>query len=347
MAVTTVATGDAITVKAYAEKIFRETLKQSYFSRFMGSGSDACVQVDTRLEKEAGDRITFPLRYRLQGSGVTGSGTLENNEEALDTASFNVTLEEYAHAVRVRQGLDVQRPAFDLNSEASMAIKDWGTEKIDQLCFDAIGIGDGATTDPTKIFYPNSSGVFTGTGSAATAKAGLHATNSLISPAFVEALKTWAMTGGDRAQIPLRPIKVGGKKYYILLVHPDCLYDLRTNSTYLAFLREAEVRGSENPIFAGAEAIINGVVIHAHENVATFTNGGGASVAGAKCALLGAQALVWAWGRRPKLVEKSFDYDRQKGVAWSMIAGVSKTQFDSKDFGLLGVYLARTNVSGA
>lgn len=88
-------------------------------------------------------------------------------------------------------------------------------------------------------------------------------------------------------------------------------------------------------------------MIHEHENCNVFTDGGGASVAGAECAFLGAQSLVWAWGERPALIEESFDYGNEKAYAWSFIAGVDRPVFNSLDYGSVGIALARTNISGA
>jgi hypothetical protein len=126
------------------------------------------------------------------------------------------------------------------------------------------------------------------------------------------------------------------------------MYDLKQDTTMAQALREAEVRGKENPLFSGSIAIWDGVVIHEHENIPILTNwGSGANVPGAKCALMGAQSLVWAWGQRPEVVAKKFDYDEQHGFAWGMTAACGKPKFNSKDYGSVGIYVARTNVAGA
>jgi hypothetical protein len=73
-------------------------------------------------------------------------------------------------------------------------------------------------------------------------------------------IKTWAKTGNNRAQTPFRPVKIDGKDYYVLIVHPDCMYDLKTLSAWQQAMREAEVRGKENPLFTNASAVWNGVI---------------------------------------------------------------------------------------
>lgn len=328
MAKTTVLTGDALTKKLWEEELFRDTIKEAYFSRFMGKSSDSLAQVKEDLTKSKGDRITYGIRMRLTGTGVISGQTLENNEEKLTTHSFNVSLERYRNAVRDAGSLDRQRAVYDMDRESRDALKDWGTEKIDQLCFDTL------TASPTKIFY----------GGNATSTANIDATD-IIDPSVISKVKAWALTGGNRAQVPLRPVKVGGKNYFILLVHPEVIYDLSQDAAWAQAAREALPRGTDNPIFSGAEYMWNGVVIHSHENVPLANTWGGAAVHGAKCIFMGAQALLWAWGERPTMVEEEFDYQEEHGYAWRMTCGLAVPTFDSKVYGSVGVYLACTNVS--
>jgi len=227
---------------------------------------------------------------------------------------------------------------FDINVESVQALSDWGSEKIDQLAFDAI------LASPTRIFYKTSSGS-TSTTTAATAKAALTAADGKITPAFVSYIKAYAKTGGGRTIVPIRPVKVDGKNYYVLLVHPDAVYDWKNDPTVQQFLREAEMRGKENPLFTGAVAIYDGVVIHEHENVPIADDGGSGAVSWSKGVFMGAQALVWAWGKRVATVQKKFDYDNEWGHAWGIIAGTNKPVFNSLDYGSLGVYVARTDIS--
>lgn len=295
----------------------------------MGEGTENIVQVKTQLEGQKGDKVHFGIRMRLAGLGVTSGQALEGNEESLVTYYDDVSLEEYAHAVRDRGPLDRQRTVFSIDQQSQDALKDWMSEKIDKLIMDAIGT-------PSKIFY--------GDGTATTDIT----TAGKITPALISKAKTWALTGGARAQTPLRPIKVDGKKYFVLVVHPDVLYDLATNSTWAQAAREALPRGTDNPLFSGASYLWDGVVIHSHENVPDYTNwGSGTDVHGSKNYFLGAQALSWAWGERPHVRDEEFDYGREHGFAISMIGGVTKNTFNSKDFGVIGIYTAHTEISQA
>lgn len=340
MAKTSFATGDALTKKVWEEQLFRESQKMSYFDKFKGSTPDALLYTKTNLEKDQGDRITFGLRMRLSGAGVTSGQILEGNEEKLTTYSFNLTLEQYRHAVRDSGAMDRQRAVFQIDDESEAALKVWGAEKIDSLCFSAI------QSSPTKVFYKTGASTFLA-GSAATAKAALSAANSLLTLNFISFVKAWAKTGGARTYVPIRPVRVDGRDYYVLLVHPDVMFDLKADSSFQQALRDAEIRGPTNPLFQGATAIWDGVVIHEHENITVAADGGGASVPWASCVFMGAQALCMGYGKRPEMKEDVFDYGNEHGYAWETITAVSKPQFNSLDYGSVGVYLARTNVSGA
>lgn len=328
MAKTTVLTGDLLTKKLWEETLFRDTLKEAYFSRFMGKSSDDLAQVKEDLVKEKGDKITFGIRMRLTGTGVVSGQTLEGNEEKLTTYSFYVTLERYRNAVRDAGALDRQRPIYDMDQESRDAIKGWGVEKIDQLSFDAI------TLSPTKIFY----------GGDATTTVNIDATD-VITPGLISKIKAYAKTGGNRTYIPLRPIKIKGKNYYVLLTHPEVVYDLSQDAAWAQAAREALPRGEDNPIFSGADYLWDGVLIHSHENIPLANTWGGAAVHGARCVFMGSQSLCWAWGERPSVVSEEFDYQEEHGFAWRVTCGVAKPTFNSLDYGSFGVFVACTDVT--
>lgn len=329
MALTEFTTNDPLAVKLWHEKLYRDARKGAYFSRFMGESPDSVAQVKTNLTKQKGDQIHFGIRMRLTGSGVTGDEVLEGNEESLVTYEFAVTVDQLRHAVRSKGRMSDRRVMFSVPEESRSALRDWMSEKIDDKCFTALD------ANPTKVFY----------GGNATSTADID-TSDKLSLDLITRIKTWAMTGGNRTQPALRPILVHGKRYFVLLVHPDVAYDIATDPEWKQAQREAEVRGKENPIFTGALGIWQGVAIHSHENTPIVTNwGSGSNVPGAQCQFLGAQSLCWAWGERPFVREETFDYGNQHGHAIGMVYGVGKPVFNSKDYGSIAVFVARTQIS--
>ena len=326
------ATSNTLTKKAWEEKLFRNTTAKPYFSRFMGESEDSAVQVKTDLTKEKGDTIYFGLVTDLDYKNYKTNGeVLEGNEQKLTDYNHSVVLEEYAIGVRDRGPLDRQRAMFSIDEVAKNRLTKAGADLIDYLCF------TGIQASHTKTFY----------GGSATSTATLTASDK-ITPILISKVNTWASTGGNESQPIIRPIMVDGKPYRVMLVHDDVGFDLENDSTFYQARREAEVRGKENPIFTGAYMIWNGVVVHKHPRVdITTTWGASSNVNGAKCVLFGAQALCWAWGKRPKVVAEEFDYGREHGYGWTMMAKCNKPKFNSKDYGVVGVHVARTKISDA
>ncbi len=192
MAKTTFATGDALTKKLWEEELFRDTLVAPYWSKFMGPTKNSLVYTKEDLTKDYGDRITFGIRMRPTGAGVTSGSTLEGNEEKLTTHSYNLTLEQYRHAIRDDGAMSRQRAMFSIDAESEQAIKDWGAEKIDDLMFTRV------TTTPTRIAYLTDATTFATTTTPATASAALTATSKL-GPNFISFCRTYAQTGANRA----------------------------------------------------------------------------------------------------------------------------------------------------
>jgi N4-gp56 family major capsid protein len=130
MADTSVATSSAVAVKQFNDKAFREYIGMLRFKQYMGMDSNAVIQINEDLTKEKGDAITFNLRSRLSGSGVTGTSTLEGNEEAMATYGQQVVVDQYRHGVRIPL-MSRKRTAFDLKVEAKAALVDWMAEKVE------------------------------------------------------------------------------------------------------------------------------------------------------------------------------------------------------------------------
>ena len=340
---TSVATGDNQVRKLWNEQLFRAATKESFFYQtgLMGDGENKAVQVNTELTKTSGDRVRFHLVPRLTGSGVTEGQTLRGNEEALQTYTFDVTLEELAHAVASDGPLSRQRAIYEFEKTAKEKLQGWMSEKIDEKIFSVL---TGASAAPTKVFYKTSSGIQL-TATENTAKTALTAADSKLTPAMLTQMGAWARSGGNRTQEPLRPIRIDGEDFLVLLVHNDVAADFFENSAFQAAMTYAEARGKDNPLFRGSKMIYNNIIVRAHENCTIATDGGGASVAWSRAVLMGQQAVCWAWGERPKLLKDMDDYGRVQGVGISSMYGVAKTKFNSLDYGSIGVFLARTKIS--
>ncbi len=331
MAQTTIATGSASTKKIYDELLFKTSYKKSFWmGQFGAAGMDSPLVSKTKEFGKSGDRVSMDLIDRFDFAPRGEGDALEGHEGKIDPNTFNLTLEEKHVLIRYRGMLDERRPAWEIPAAHKNALENRGAETIDEMIFDAL-----QATDPNKMFY----------GGSATSNATLTATD-LITPKKLQEAKTWAETGGNRTQNAIMKINVGGKKDYMILLHQDVFFDLWNDPTIQQAYREAEVRSKQNPLWNDADLCWNGLQVYKHENIDIFTNGGsGSDVPYAKGFLIGAGGLAFAWGKRPETVTETFEYQTQIGHDFNYIAAAGRPEFNSQDYGVVGLNFARTQIS--
>jgi N4-gp56 family major capsid protein len=305
---TTFATGDALTKKVWSAKLYKEAMRDTFFSKFMGESANSIVQVKKELTKSKGDKITFGLRMRLTGSGQSSSTgiTLEGNEEALTFYDFAVSLTERGNAVKAGSTLDLQRPAFDLRTEMKDALKEWIDERIEKLCVTA------AITSPTSNRVVDKT-----------------LTGNMLSSYISQAKRV-----AQLATPKIRPIKIEGGEYYVMLAHPYVTKALKAETAWKNAQYYSNIRGKKNPIFSGVMGLWDGVLVYEYDRSDLLYD---TSLNYAISPLLGAQALAVAWGSYPSWNEKLFDYDTIPGVGTKLLNGVEKTKFNDEDFGVVAV----------
>ena len=110
------------------------------------------------------------------------------------------------------------------------------------------------------------------------------------------------------------------------------------DDSYLTLQKDAGMRGSQNILISGADAVVDNLIIHTHNYVPTFSTWGSTGdQPGARALVMGAQAIGMALGKEGKWVEKSFDYGNKWAIATGAIWGVQKLKFNSIDHGIVAV----------
>lgn len=348
MAVTTFSTSNSLAVKLWSKRLSVEALKATWIYRFIGEGVDAMIQIKDETQKSAGDQITYGLRMQLTGNGTLGDGVLEGNEEALTTYSDALIINQLRHAVRSAGRMSQQRVPFSVRDECLAGLRDWWADRIDwsgfnQICgnlgpstpslsaSDIRWTGLNATIGPDSSHYTNvaASGDDTGLSSSNLF------TLTMIDKA-VERSKTLTPA--------IRPITVGGKKFYVAWLHPYAVTDLRdaTGTGQWLDIQKAAMTGGlveDNPIFDGSLGVYNGTILHEDARVTQGYNpsGDAAITTVRRNVFCGAQAGMVGFGRdnapnKFTWVEELFDYENQLGVSAGLIFGLKKTQFNSADF---------------
>jgi N4-gp56 family major capsid protein len=346
MATTAFGVNHPLAVKAWSAKLFHEAIGQSYVGRFMGTSDSSLIQIKTETQKDAGDKVTFGLRKNLTAAGIQGDDTLEGNEEALQTYSDSVLIDQLRTAVRSAGKMSEQRVPFSVREEARMGLQDWWTERIETSAANQLaGNSDQSDTRYTgnnTALAPSSGRLIVG---------GDHATEASLSATTTHAIKladldkavAIAKEPSTAGASRIRPIRVDGKEMWVCFLHPYQVYQLRRDaSTAGNFfdVQKAALQGgkiSDNPIFTGASFVYNNVIVHEWNylpNVASSVTSNTSYRRGVFC---GAQAMVAAFGQggaknKMSWEEELFDYGNQLGVAAGMIFGFKKARFNSIDF---------------
>ena len=352
MATTTYGTNNALAVKLWSKRLSVEALKATWIYRFIGEGTDDMIQIKDETQKSAGDQITYGLRMQLSGNGTLGDGTLEGNEESLTTYTDALIINQLRHAVRTSGRMSQQRVPFVVRDEALSGLRDWWADRLDwsgfnQLCgnigpsgsFAAVPLttvdtrwtGLNAPVAPDAAHYTNVAGTGDDTGLG---------NGNVFTLAMLDKCV-------ERAKVltpAIRPINVGGKKFFVAWLHPYQVTDLRTNTATGQFIdiQKAAMTGGlveDNPIFDGSLGVYNGVILHEDARVTQGYNPGtlAAITTVRRGVFCGAQAGMIGFGRdngpnKFTWVEELFDYENQLGVSAGLIYGLKKTQFNGADF---------------
>jgi N4-gp56 family major capsid protein len=327
----------------WSRKLLHEALKQTWFSKFIGSDSNSIVQMKNDLEKGPGDRIRVGLRMLLVGDGIQGDNTLEGQEESLTTYSDDLYINQLRHAVRSAGKMSEQRVPFSVREAARLGLTDWWADRLDTSFFNQLTgntnqtdtryTGNNATLAPTTVIY--------GGDHAAATSLTASTTSALPLLDFDQAVAL------AKTRSPMiRPIRVGGDDYYVAFIHTNAVYQLRgqTATAQWADIEKAKVQGGkESGIFTGAIGVYNNVIFHEATRLPDIT-GLGTPATGAvtdyrRAVLVGAQAMLMGYGQdggsSVSWTEELFDYKNKLGVEAGMIFGMKKAQFNGADYGVI------------
>lgn len=365
---------DALRQELWEKELFADVISGLYFneSGLMGEGDNNIIQTKTGLMKGPGDTDTVGLTAKLSGDGVNGDDELEGNEEAILSYSDSYLIDQKRFGVRLKGKLDEQKTAYSMRMDAKEKLTIRLQEFLERQFFlklggvrntnlnDVIGtvVGTSALWSNSPTVVPaadenaGSGNRYICANSGGTDSLGA---TDLLTPTLISKAKIKARLSSPKVQ----PLRIDGRDHYVMWIHPYQAYDLKNNAQFAQAMREAESRGKDNPIFTGALGIWDGVIIYEHEyvpflDVSVLANdnfagdgGGTASAVDVYRALLcGRQALVWAKCKNDNgWVEKSFDYDNKVGFATGMIGGIDKVMFNSKEYGVITVDTAATNLS--
>jgi len=338
MADTSYGVNHPLAVKVWSRKLLHEALKQTWFSKFIGTDTNALCYMKNDLEKGPGDRIRVGLRMLLSGAGIQGDNTLEGEEEALVTYTDDLFIDQLRHAVRSAGKMSEQRVPFSVREEARMGLTDWWAERLDTMFFNQL-CGNTAQAD---LRYTGLNATLAPT---ATVFGGGQGTEASLTASTTDALTLRdfdkAVAIAKTRSPMIRPIRVGGDDYYVAFLHTNAVYQLRgqTSTGQWADIEKAKVQGGkESGIFTGAIGVYNNVIFHESTRLPiTVNNANNSSFR--RAVLCGAQAMCIGYGQdggsSVSWTEELFDYKNKLGVEAGMILGMKKAQYNATDYGVI------------
>lgn len=357
MADTSAAAG--LIVQQWDDKFFMEYLGWNKYAKYMGTTENSIIQVKEDLTKKAGDSVTFALVNRLTGAGVTGSSTLEGNEEAMDSRSHKLTVDQIRNAVRVSV-LQEQFSAISLRNAARPVLLDWMMEQMRDDITTALGsinrVAYGTASEAQKDAWlvDNADralfGALVGNNASNDHSAALLTidnTADQLDSGMISLAKRRAKLASPQIR-PIRVREAGDEEWFVLLCNSLCFRDLRADTVIQQADREARARGTNNPLFTGGDLLYDGVIIREIEQIPVDSGAGAAGIDVAPNYLIGAQAVGVGYAMRSNTVEEEFDYKDKKGVAVREIRGIEKLIFgsgsadtdDLKDNGVFTIWAA-------
>lgn len=360
MALTTTAT--ASTLEQWETAYFQESIRESGFKPYMGTGSEKPFVVKNKLIS-GGQVIHIPLVMALREAG-TGTGTLVGNEE--NVINKNYDLKPFWHRKAVAVDKDEQHvSSIELLKAMRDMLKVWEVDEMrDGIC-DALGsvvedssaysknkghskevfFGDATTTQKNAYAAANEHRILFGDTESnynATFATGLatvsQSTDKLTAANLVlmkkKAKKRLRTKTGSSSDVPaIRPIRTGeqGREFFVVFTDSENFANLKSDETITKANREARPRDVEsNPLFQDGDLIYDGLVIREIPEIAATSS----TVSPAY--LCGAQALGHAWGQRPRATErKEDDYGFIKGVGTESLWSCEKLRFNGMDHGVM------------
>lgn len=317
LATTTVSTYHSIDYavpELWNAKLYMQAQREMFWAQFEGpEGSGMPVIRKDDLSKDAGDTIHIQTLKNLTGAGVTGESTLQGNEEALSLTQTDLSIDWVRHAVAISKR-SKKRINFDfIIAAAQPLLSKMMAKKMDDALFTEFG------TATTALYAGD-----------ATSTATLDASDTL-SCTTLDKIKTYLE---DNLAMPLST--GNGNSYYGLVIHPYDAYNLRASSTWAQAQRDANIRGSDNPLFSGAMGVYNGMIIYVNKGVSN-------SASKSECIAFGGESIFRGYGQMPTFVSQLYDYGFEIGVGIEAIYGQEINTAVNTNFAIVETYAANPN----
>ena len=338
-----VLTGNGLTVEQWEDSIFSEYIGMLQSKKFMGTGTDAMIQVKEDLVKKAGDAITIGLRGRVAGGLVTGNAKAIVNEGTLSFFNQRITIDNVRRAVKFEDiPMSQKRTMFNVLSEGKSALEDEFAVDFDD---DVITALTDTASGRVRGRYLYGAVDSNWNATHATALTNIDATNDILSTNMIGIAKRKALIPVN-ATAKIRPVrfKMGKdfEQWFVLWAHTYALRDLINND---AAWRNRELNltpaGTGSVLFSGSafKGAWEGVMVYENERLPLISS----TIQATHNLLMGAQAAAVCWGQRVKFNEEEADFGHDVSYELHEIRGIQKLVFSratQEDNGVVHLFSA-------
>lgn len=346
----------------WSNKYQLEYTRESGFDAYMGSADNSIIRMFRELGKKAGDRIHAPYFKNLTGAGVTGSQTLEGNEEALANYSTAIVMELKRNGVAVSEDQSFKTD-LDIANVARGQLKNWSADKFraDLLTsFGSVIVAGGGTAEDTYVPYGTATATqknnwmvankdrillgdtVVGTSQTvhATALATIAGTDTMSASMLNAARRAARATTNFRIN-PYRSDKTKGREWFVAFVGPQAYDALLNDEAIMKANTDARVRGmADNPVFQGGDLISNGVIIREIPEIGVISGAGSSGADLAPMYLCGAGALGVGYAKMTEPRVDTRDFGHVNAVGITEIRGQSKMSAAGVQTGMVTLYHA-------
>lgn len=317
----------------WASDLYSQAEDLTFWSRFEGGeGSGMPVIRKDDLAKQPGDTIKVDLIKALTGNGATGdTALLDGNEEKMAFTQFSFSVDSLQHAVRWSK-LSKILIDHDIRQAGLNQLAKWLAGRLDNRIF-ATFTGETVNGFAPSLAVANLPTTMKWFAGSATSVATVDNTDAAgrLKLGDLSDLKAYAQTNNR-----IEPLRVaGGEEFYGLVLHPYTALGLKKDSQYQQANREARERGVDNPLFAGALGVWDGVILYANPRVPTAADGVSSATV-ARNVFFGAQAQVRGYAYYPDWTEQEFSYGQEQGIATFAVLGQRLCAWDITGDGTVG-----------
>lgn len=352
--------------KTWSTKLWLQYRDESFWQSngFVGTNMNTPIhRIDELTKTSRGLECVMQLVNDLENDGVAGDNDLTGQEEQMVNDAQVIKIDQLANAVKSKGQMSEQATVIRFREEAKNKLSFWLPDKIDELMF--LTVSGRAYTKKVDLSTRSAGSqlpqlAFAGDVTAASANRIKYAGSATSEATLTTADKmTWNFCVGVKAfarRQGIRPIRQGGKEYYAMVMSPEQRRDLLTDTNYQNIVSKAAERGSTNPLFKNALAVIDGLILYEHRKVINTTGltsgvdkwGTGNNVEGAQAVMMGAGAMGFTTLGGGEWLEGDInDYGRKPSIGYQQMLGILKPRYKprksattAEDYGCIAVKTA-------